>query len=419
MQVLVIGASGFIGSRIVNELMRRNHSLLCAGRRPSALMQRFPRSRVMRADLTSDTANDWLPRLQGVDAVVNAAGAMHADLEGLQHHGPCELFQACACAGIAHLTQISAIGAGEVPDWPFLATKSMADRCLLELADAHALRGWCVVRPSLVIGRGGASTELFASLAAAPWPIRLAEGRWCTQPLHVADLASIIADLTEQERPPPVLDVVGPDVMTTDELTVTVRAWLGLPPRRFVGLPRLFILLGARLAGPLDRRAVAALARGNTANLSPLISAMGRPPRQLSDALASEPAVRADRWVASLLPLRGLLRLGLVAIWLGSAAASFALPGNAAANLLRGMTADRATAIGLTWSGAAVDGALGLALLVRPWRRAALLAQLALVLAYSLLATILLPELWLDPFGSLLKNIAVAGTALTLLAVED
>jgi nucleoside-diphosphate-sugar epimerase len=64
MQVLVIGASGFIGSRIVSELMRRNHSLLCAGRRPVALMQRFPRSRAMRADLASDTADDWLPRLR-------------------------------------------------------------------------------------------------------------------------------------------------------------------------------------------------------------------------------------------------------------------------------------------------------------------------------------------------------------------
>jgi uncharacterized protein YbjT (DUF2867 family) len=111
MQVLVIGASGFIGSRIVSELMRRNHSLLCAGRRPVALMQRFPRSRAMRADLASDTADDWLPRLRGVDAVINATGAMHADLERLQHHGPCELFRACARSGIVHLIQISALGA--------------------------------------------------------------------------------------------------------------------------------------------------------------------------------------------------------------------------------------------------------------------------------------------------------------------
>jgi hypothetical protein len=351
--------------------------------------------------------------------VVNAAGAIHADLEGLQHRGPCELFRACARAGIVHLIQISAVGAGDVPDWPFLATKFMADRCLQVLADAHARRGWCVVRPSLVIGRGGASTELFASLAATPWPIRLAEGRWRTQPLHVADLARIVADLTEQERPPPVLDVVGPEVLTTDELTMTLRGWLGLPPRRFLGLPRQFILLAARLPGPLDRGVVTALARGNTANPGPLIAAIGWPPRRLSDALANEPVVRADHWLASLLPLRGLLRLGLVAIWLGSAAASLALPGDAAASLLQGMTGNRAIAIGVTWSGAAVDGALGLALLVRPWRRAVLLAQLALVLAYTLLATILLPELWLDPFGSLLKNIAVGGTALTLLAVED
>ena len=111
---------------------------------------------------------------------------MQADLERLQHFGPCELFRASAHAGIAHMIQVSALGAGEMAHWPFLATKAMADRCLLNLAEAHALRGWCVVRPSLVIGRGGASTELFVSLAAAPRPVRLAAGDWRTQPLHVA-----------------------------------------------------------------------------------------------------------------------------------------------------------------------------------------------------------------------------------------
>ena len=159
--------------------------------------------------------------------------------------------------------------------------------------------------------------------------------------------------------------------MTTDELTMALRAWLGLPPRRFLTLPRQLILLAECLPGLLDHGAVTALARGITADPGPLITAIGLPPRPLRIALASEPAVRSDRWAAALLPLRGPLRLGLVAIWLGSAAASFALSGDTAARLLQGATSDRAIVIGLTWSGGALDGALGLALLVRPWRRTA------------------------------------------------
>ena len=41
-------------------------------------------------------------------------------------------------------------------------------------------------------------------------------------------------------------------------------------------------------------------------------------------------------------------------------------------------------------------------------------ARLALVLAYTLVLTLLAPELWADPFGGLLKNLAV----LALIAVH-
>jgi len=41
------------------------------------------------------------------------------------------------------------------------------------------------------------------------------------------------------------------------------------------------------------------------------------------------------------------------------------------------------------------------------------------MLAYTMLATIALPELWMDPFGSLLKNLAVLAATLALLAVEE
>ena len=48
-----------------------------------------------------------------------------------------------------------------------------------------------------------------------------------------------------------------------------------------------------------------------------------------------------------------------------------------------------------------------------------LLAQLAVMTGYTVLATIALPGLWLDPFGSLLKNLAVLSATLALLAIED
>src|SRR5690348_1386627 len=50
-------------------------------------------------------------------------------------------FKACAEVGVAHLVQISALGAGTQPDSHFLATKHAADLHLLKLAK----RGVCGV----------------------------------------------------------------------------------------------------------------------------------------------------------------------------------------------------------------------------------------------------------------------------------
>ena len=73
----------------------------------------------------------------------------------------------------------------------------------------------------------------------------------------------------------------------------------------------------------------------------------------------------------------------------------------------------------VTWAGAALDVALGLALLWRSWRRPAAIAQLAIMALYTALATVALPSLWLDPFGPLLKNLAVLTATLAFLATED
>ena len=58
------------------------------------------------------------------------------------------------------------------------------------------------------------------------------------------------------------------------------------------------------------------------------------------------------------------------------------------------------------YAGALLDLVMGLATLFFA-RRLLWLAQMAVILTYTLLATALVPEYWLHPFGPLLKNLAV------------
>ena len=114
-----------------------------------------------------------------------------------------------------------------------------------------------------------------------------------------------------------------------------------------------------------------------------------------------------------------LMRWALAAMWLGTAWVSlFAYPRAASHALLARLGLHGGWADLALWSGALLDALLGLALLA-PWRRRDVYrAQLALVLAYTVLISVALPEFWLHPFYPFLKNIPLLAMILALHALD-
>ncbi len=400
-----------------------------AGAARHRLQRLFPYAEAIACDFAKDSAADWRERLAGVDAVVNAAGIFRGhganSLEQVHAAGPAALFEACAALSVPKLIQISALGAGEGAYTPFHVTKAAADERCLKLAQEHGLPGWTVIRPSLVIGQGGASTALFAALAALPWPPRLGDGTWRVQPIHVADLAHAVRLLLERGGSlPRILDLVGPAPMTTDELTQALRRWLGLAPVRVFPLPEWALRASipfARLLSfdALSKESLAMLKHGNTAPAGPIAEVPNWMPRELGAALASEPATEAALWHARLFFLRPALRIGLAILWIWTAIVSaFVYPLEKSVEMVAGLGVSGWQASALVYAGAAVDGILGLALLfnVRPALTG--LLQLAAVAVFTLLACFAVPEAWIDPLGPLTKNIAVVLATLVMIAME-
>ncbi|MGJ7543195.1 DoxX-like family protein [Variovorax sp. LT1R16] len=111
------------------------------------------------------------------------------------------------------------------------------------------------------------------------------------------------------------------------------------------------------------------------------------------------------------------LRFSLVFVWLATAVASvWELNGQSTALLVAAGLDDPALRRGLILGGAAVDAVLGLLLWLRP-TRAVYLAALAAMLGMTVVATALLPALWLHPLGPLTKNLPIAA-ALWLLSSQ-
>lgn len=429
MRILIVGASGFIGGRLANALHSQGHNILVCGRNVERLERQFPSAERMVCDLASDGIPEWSGRVANVDAVINAAGIFSAagrnNFERVHASGPRALFEACAAARISKLIQISALGADASARTSFHQTKSNADDCCLRIARTQDLAGWTVIRPSLVIGRGGASTALFSAMAALPLQPRLVEGTWEIQPIHISDLVHAVLLLLQRDgRQPIALDLPGLKPMTTDELTDTIGRWLRLRRRPRLRLPEWMLLgltpLASILSLPaLSRDGITMLKQGNKAPLAPLTAALNWMPSLLDKALEQEPSTEADLWHARLFFLRPFLRLGLALLWIVTAICSaFIFPISSSAAMVSGLGVSGSAATAIVYAGAAVDALLGGLLLLNIRPALVGVAQIATVVVFTVLATIAIPYAWIDPLGPLTKNAAVILATLVMISLE-
>jgi uncharacterized protein YbjT (DUF2867 family) len=419
--VLIVGAGGFVGRHIAGRLAAEGVRVTAAGRDPLRLRRRLPGAKVVGCDLARDDVADWVDRLGGIDAVVNCAGILAAggDYARVHDHGAAALFDAARLAGVGRVIQISALGADPGATTAYHRSKRAADDHLAAIGGDGTAMGWAVLRPSLVLGRGGASMALFAALAALPAMPRLGAGRWRIQPIHIDDLAEAVVRLVRQSGPLAMrIDMVGPVPLTTDELTHVLRRWLGFGPAPFLPVPDRLLGFVAWLGfGPATPESLAMLRAGNVAPVAPMVAALGFSPRPIGQALARHPAAHADRVAARIAPLAPLLRLLLALVWLAGGIVSLVFtPAAVAGGWLARLGLTGPSAATALWAGSLADIALGVALVAR--LRGAALAGIALMAGYTAILSIAAPEIWADPFGALVKNLAVLGLSLTVHALE-
>ncbi|RYF60458.1 MAG: NAD-dependent epimerase/dehydratase family protein, partial [Comamonadaceae bacterium] len=195
MHILLTGSNGFIGHTVATALRHAGHTVH-GGVSPRA---RTVQPLQVPMDFARDTtAGAWLPRLAGIDAVINAVGVLRDStsrpIDSVHQHTPIALFDACAQAGVQRVVHISALGI-EGSGTRYASTKCAADAHLQSLAAQEALTP-AILRPSVVFGKGGDSSALFMNLARLP--VALFPGPMLTarvQPVSVHDLTAAIVAL--------------------------------------------------------------------------------------------------------------------------------------------------------------------------------------------------------------------------------
>lgn len=392
--MLVLGATGFIGSRLTAALAARGHAVSA------------PRVDFVRA---TDAA-DWKGAVRGMEVVVNAVGILRErgkqSFAVLHDVAPRAVFAACQAAGVRRVVQVSALGADEGASSRFHISKKRADDFL-----AQSRLDWVIVRPSLVFGPGGASARLFAMLASLPVVPLPGDGGQRVQPVHIDDLADLLLRLVEWPAPlRRVVPAVGPREVTLREWLGVLRAQMGLPPARFARVPLPLV--------PLDRETLGMLQRGNTASAAAIGEILGRAPRDIKTFIPPGEPLALRARLDWLLPL---LRFAVAVVWVAGGAASLAYPVEESLALLRRAGLEGAAARTALYGGALLDIALGMGVyaFASRGRRWLWRAQLALLVVYSAIIAWWLPEFWLHPFGPLVKNVPLAATIVLLHELEE
>ncbi|MCU7830450.1 MAG: SDR family NAD(P)-dependent oxidoreductase [Candidatus Thiodiazotropha sp. (ex Myrtea sp. 'scaly one' KF741663)] len=425
MRILITGASGFIGRHLVHALLEAGYEVCACVRRPHLVQQQWPEITVIEADFTTDHAmSDWTPRLQNVDVVINTVGIIrqnrHQTFDALHTQAPIALFQACESAGVKRVIQISALGADETAFSHYHTSKRAADRYLRDLS----LDG-VVVMPSIVYGAGAKSMALFKAMAALPWIPLIDIGDQEIQPIYIDDLTKAILQLIDSPSPLRVdIEMVGPVAISMKSLYMALRHWLGKGRASFFSLPYRAALYGACIGGFLGQtsiteEAVQMLRNGNTADVEPFISRFGFRPQSMAQVLAGTPAQQADRWHASLFFLAPLLRFTIAFVWLFTGIVSaFIFPVEQSYAMLAKVGFEGFWQPVMLYGAAATDMLLGIATLLSFRLRQVATIQIGIVLLYSIIITIWLPEHWFHPFGSVSKNLPLIVATLIMLVLE-
>lgn len=425
MRVLVVGASGLIGSAVCAMLSERGMKIVPVIR-PGSTFAAGEGDEAIELDIaqTGEPA-DWLSHLSGVAAVVYCAGTLQdspgESTSGVHERGPSALYRACEQAGVHRVIHFSAMGVEKEQPSSFSQTKLEGDKSLM----ARDL-DWVILRPSVVLGPGAfGASALFRGLAALP-VLPLMPNTGPLQVVRLEDVVRTVEIFLSPDAPRRlVLELAGPEVLTFEDVVSTYRRWFGWRAARVISVPRLFAELIYRLsdlAGVLGWRpptrstAQKEIARGAVGDIRPWLEATQIQPLALSEALARTPVSVQERWFAKLYLLKPVIFVILSLFWISTGIVSLTSGYGIGVDLMQRTGAGILSEPSVV-AGALADIIVGLAIAVRKTSRMGLYGAAGLSIFYALAGTILLPELWNEPLGPLTKIFPILALHFVALAI--
>jgi NADH dehydrogenase len=282
MRVLLTGATGYVGSYVLRELLHQDHTPRCLVRGSADdLAVQDDAIEIVPGDVTEPASLDGA--FDGCDAAIHLVGiieehrAKGATFERIHVDGTRHVVEAARDAGVERLIHMSANGARPDDATDYQRTKWAAERIVQEAGFDH----WAIFRPALLFGRPDPGRPEFSSRLLAdlvrPFPVLpvFGDGQYELQPVHVTEVAAaFVQALTTDAAHTQAYVAAGPDRFPYVEVLDRIARGAGLDPKPKVHVPLSIVRLGVYTAGrvgllPISPAQFEMLVEGNTGDERP------------------------------------------------------------------------------------------------------------------------------------------------------
>jgi uncharacterized protein YbjT (DUF2867 family) len=431
--IAVLGASGLIGEAVVTRLVQDGFPVVPIARRFTVAQRTaFGKIATECPFVTYDTnALAQIFAEKKIEIVVNCVGILQdgprGNTQAVHHDFVAKLLQAIGTQR-GMLIHVSIPGAAETDQTSFSRTKREAER-LIEKSTIPSI----ILRPGFVVAStayGGSA--LLRALAALPLDLCVGDANKPFAFIAVDDIARTIAFAGRRwakgERAwKAVWEPMSPEPTKLGDVIDAFRQRLGGPQYR-ISLPSWLLTTGAKIGDcasrlgwmpPVRSTALQEIRRGVTGNPKPWMAATGIEPAKLDQMVRYLSTGVQERWFARLYLVKPLVIGSLVLVWALSGLIALTVSFSTAAAILisHGIPAGLATMITIVSS--VTDIAVGAMIALRKTCRFGLLAGIAVSLFYMLAAAVLMPDMWLEPLGALVKTAPAIVLMLVALAMLE
>ncbi len=248
--LLLTGATGSIGSRLLPLLLAEGEDVRCLVREPRRLGERRVDVQIALGDL-GEMSDPYLVRqaLRGVDTVVHLAATIRDQpphrIEELNGLATVRLLRAAERSGVRRFVFFSALNASAAQRTRFFRAKWLAERAVA----TSALES-IVFAPSIVYDRSDPWVTLLRRFSFLPVMPVSGSGTARFQPIWAEDAARCVVAALGREAARDRYELAGPETLSYDDMSDLVSRAAGRP-RPLVHLP-----LGLVRAGLLAARSV-------------------------------------------------------------------------------------------------------------------------------------------------------------------